>query len=166
MNRTLEMATVPKPCTVPWDSMQGDDERRFCTKCKQTVYNLSAMTREHATAIAEQPACVRFFRRADGTVITKDCGHEALLQRRRWWTRTVAVLGGFVAITFTLVLGIDLGVNGPRRAWFRNVPPVRALLDRFAPHEVMGAMCFVGEDPPRNDEPPPLLPHEPPAERE
>ena len=67
---------VASPCPADWDEMYGDSRKRFCSECKLTVYNLSGMTRVEAENLitnAEGRLCVRFYRRADGTVITQDC---------------------------------------------------------------------------------------------
>src|SRR5438874_7829107 len=66
--------------------MFGDDRRRFCSACKLNVYNLSGMTRreaENLLIISEGRLCVRYFRRADGTVLTKNCpvGWQAVKRR-------------------------------------------------------------------------------------
>jgi hypothetical protein len=56
--------------------MSGDDQSCFCGRCAQFVYNLSEMTREEAEALimeSEGKTCIRFYRRADGTMLTKDC---------------------------------------------------------------------------------------------
>lgn len=71
----LAVLDVQEPCTEPWDGMKGDGRKRHCERCHQSVYNLSVMTREEAWAVlrgANTP-CVRFLRRADGTVLTRDC---------------------------------------------------------------------------------------------
>ena len=50
--------------------------RYFCHHCRLNVYNLSAMSREDAETMIrgrEGRLCVRFFRRADGTMIIQDC---------------------------------------------------------------------------------------------
>ncbi|MBS2008188.1 MAG: hypothetical protein JST01_14160 [Cyanobacteria bacterium SZAS TMP-1] len=63
-------------CPYKWKNMRGDDRRRFCGKCKQNVYNISAMTKKEAMELISQNEgglCVRFFQRRDGTVITRDC---------------------------------------------------------------------------------------------
>lgn len=63
-------------CPVKWQKMSGDEQVRFCRSCQQKVYNLSAMTREEALALLEEKEgklCVRFYRRKDGMIITKDC---------------------------------------------------------------------------------------------
>jgi len=62
---------------------------RFCSGCNRNVYNLSAMTQREAAALVyktEGRLCVRFYRRADGTLLTQDCpvGLRALKRRVAW----------------------------------------------------------------------------------
>jgi len=67
---------VAAPCTVSWDSMTGDERRRFCGLCELNVYNFSAMTADEVKdliARSEGRVCGRLYWRADGTVLTKDC---------------------------------------------------------------------------------------------
>src|SRR5690242_21776801 len=77
---------IASPCKVSWDSMKGDDAVRFCGTCKKDVYNLSAMTTDQTEALLASPSgrpCVRFFQRADGTVMTNDCPVGAQRVRRQ-----------------------------------------------------------------------------------
>ncbi|UPT73978.1 MAG: hypothetical protein M0D55_19455 [Elusimicrobiota bacterium] len=72
----LDGLTVASPCTESWDKMTGDERVRACAKCRLNVYNLSEMTKREAESLLvakEGRLCVRFYRRHDGTVITKDC---------------------------------------------------------------------------------------------
>ena len=72
----LDNIQVAKPCPVSWDSMSGDDRVRFCSDCRLNVYNLAGMTRREATDLIylqEGRLCVRFFRRKDGMLVTRDC---------------------------------------------------------------------------------------------
>lgn len=72
----LDNIHVASPCSADWNEMYGNDRKRFCGDCKLNVYNLSDMTRQEAENLlmnSEGRLCVRFFRRADGTVLTKDC---------------------------------------------------------------------------------------------
>ena len=89
----LERIEVASPCSVPWDSMQGDEQKRFCGQCKLHVYNIAAMTRADAEALfaCEGSSCVRLFRRADGTVITSDCPVGLRRKRRRRLAAVVVV---------------------------------------------------------------------------
>lgn len=67
---------VASPCGVGWDSMEGDERVRFCRLCSLNVYNFSDMTRAEVEALVtktEGRLCGRMTRRADGTVLTKDC---------------------------------------------------------------------------------------------
>lgn len=77
---------IASPCKVPWDSMSGDNAIRYCGTCERHVYNLSEMTFEQTEALLAAPAgrpCVRFFQRADGTVMTADCAVGARRVRRQ-----------------------------------------------------------------------------------
>ncbi len=67
---------VASPCGESWEGMVGDARQRLCLRCDAHVYDLSAMTRDEAEvflATRGATACVRFFRRDDGTVRTSDC---------------------------------------------------------------------------------------------
>ncbi len=82
----LNHVRVAAPCAADWARMHGNDRVRFCDRCNLNVYNLSAMSlRESEQLImrTEDRLCVRFYRRADGTVLTQNCpvGLHALKRR-------------------------------------------------------------------------------------
>jgi hypothetical protein len=82
----LDHVTVAAPCNVGWDNMIGNEQVRFCGQCNLNVYNLSGMTKpeaEHLVAQTEGRLCIRYYRRADGTILTKNCpvGLRALKRR-------------------------------------------------------------------------------------
>ena len=114
----LEDIRIATPCHVSWESMTGDERKRFCGACKLDVYDLSGLTRAEAEALifgraaAGQRTCVRLWKRADGTVITQDCP-GGLARVRRRVARIGLALGG---ILFAL-----LGVSGTR-AWADDAP--------------------------------------------
>jgi len=62
-----------------------DGERvRHCGECKLNVYNLSEMTQTEAEGLIrkhEGRLCVRYYQRADGTVLTRNCPVGEVLQR-------------------------------------------------------------------------------------
>jgi hypothetical protein len=67
---------VATPCRQRWEDMVGDERVRVCAGCERPVFNLSEMTMEDAEAVLATRGvkpCVRFYRRADGTVMTSDC---------------------------------------------------------------------------------------------
>lgn len=134
----LDRISVAEPCQANWDDMvavptEADgpngvgDRVRFCGLCAKNVFNLSEMTREEATnfvAQIEGTACVRFYRRADGTVLTSDCPVGVRRRRRR----------RFLALAVTAVSAMSAGVYA-----FATTPGSRCSLPRGSSIEVRGA---------------------------
>jgi hypothetical protein len=84
--KLLDQVSVASPCPASWEDMKGDDKTRHCSLCRLNVHNLSAMTNEEAEALLkgkEGRLCIRYYRREDGTIMTKDCprGLRALRQK-------------------------------------------------------------------------------------
>jgi hypothetical protein len=82
----LDNVKIAAPCSADWDLMIGTDRMRFCQQCQLNVYNLSGMSRKEAEdliAKSQGRVCVRFYRRADGTILTQNCpvGLRALKRR-------------------------------------------------------------------------------------
>ncbi|MBV9211769.1 MAG: carboxypeptidase regulatory-like domain-containing protein, partial [Acidobacteria bacterium] len=99
----IDNLRVASPCPVSWDEMQGDERKRFCEECKLHVYNISEMTRRQAEALiasTEGRLCARLYRRADGTVMTKDCPIGLRALRRRM----SKVAGAAVTAIFSLCM--------------------------------------------------------------
>jgi hypothetical protein len=101
----LDQVQVAAPCPADWDQMIGSERVRFCGQCSLNVYNLSSMTRaeaEHLIARTEGRLCVKFYRRRDGSIITKDCpvGLRAVGRRVSYIAKAVAsmVLGLFAGL--------------------------------------------------------------------
>ena len=101
----LDNIHIASPCPANWDEMFGDGRKRFCGDCKLNVYNLSNMTRRDAENLlinSEGRLCVRFFRRADGTVLTKNCpvGWQAMKKR----------ISRVATAAFSMVAGLFSGI--------------------------------------------------------
>lgn len=82
----LSRMRVASPCPASWEAMGGDARVRFCRLCDLHVYNISELTRAEAEALVartEGRLCARLYRRADGTVLTKDCPAGLRAARRR-----------------------------------------------------------------------------------
>jgi hypothetical protein len=82
----LEDIRIASPCKADWAKMRGDARVRFCDSCSLNVYNISEMTRAAAEALirnAEGRPCIRLYRRADGTVLTRDCPRG--IRAVPWW---------------------------------------------------------------------------------
>jgi hypothetical protein len=112
--------------------MIGSERMRFCGQCNLNVYNLSGMSRSEAEQLIarnEGRLCVRFYRRRDGSIITKDCPVGLRAIRRR--------LNSVVKAVSSMVLGLfaGIGVHG----FLSGIAP-------FAPERTMGVL--VREGPP------------------
>ncbi|MGE0706931.1 MAG: hypothetical protein AB7N76_02930 [Planctomycetota bacterium] len=111
MSDTLDRIDVASPCEVSWESMQGDERVRFCGHCNQSVYRLTEMPRAEAMDLLErvqggEKVCVRFARRADGTVVTNDCPTTVRRGRRRPWAQVGAWAAGLAsAVTAGMTTG-------------------------------------------------------------
>jgi Carboxypeptidase regulatory-like domain len=83
---SFDRLRIASPCPVGWEQMKGNEQVRFCEQCSLNVYNFSGMTRRQAEAVVrrtEGRLCARFYRRADGTIITRDCPVGLRALRRR-----------------------------------------------------------------------------------
>jgi hypothetical protein len=77
---------IATPCTASWERMEGDERVRHCAVCSLNVYNFAEMTRDEVQALlarTEGRICARLYRRADGTVLTRDCPRGLRELRRR-----------------------------------------------------------------------------------
>jgi hypothetical protein len=141
----LNNVSVASPCSADWNEMYGDERKRFCGQCKLNVYNLSDMSRGEAESLimnAEARLCVRFYRRTDGTVITKDCpvGWAKVKQR----ARTVATAAcSLILALFTGVLFVSLFSKKTATLGELHIPFVTPTPK---PMPLMGAIAL----PPRN----------------
>ncbi len=93
----LNNLRIASPCSQDWNAMIGDDRKRYCGECKLNVFNLSGMSQSEAENLvmnAEGRLCVRFFKRADGSVLTQDCpvGWAKVKQRTQIYVTALASL--------------------------------------------------------------------------
>ncbi|UQA60969.1 hypothetical protein [Polyangium aurulentum] len=95
----LSNVSIASPCNADWSKMAGDERVRFCGSCEKNVYNISSMTAEEADRlIAEKEGelCVRYYQRADGTILTADCAVGVRKKRVRRTVAGVAVGAGLM----------------------------------------------------------------------
>ena len=91
----LDHVRIAAPCKADWDQMIGNERVRFCSQCSLNVYNLSSMRRSDAESLiarTEGRLCVRFYRRSDGSIITKDCpvGLRAIRHRVSYVAKAIS----------------------------------------------------------------------------
>ena len=105
----LDNLRTASPCPVGWEQMTGDERVRLCRLCNLHVYNISEMTRGEACALiakSEGRICARLVRRADGTVITRDCPVGLRAIKRRV-ARTAATV-------FAAIMTVCASVSGQK----------------------------------------------------
>jgi hypothetical protein len=143
----LDDVKVAKPCPARWEEMTGDERVRHCAACDLDVFNLSGMRGDEAEEFVAARTgtartCIRFRRRADGTMITRDCpvGVRAAW-RKAQWAAAALLAGGFAAAAMFTPRGVD---GAPEAAPFRQIhefvlahfyapPPPMVMGDMVAP---------------------------------
>ena len=147
----LDAVTIASPCTVPWNSMKGDDRKRYCGSCCLHVYDVSQMSRPEAESLllhSEGRVCARLWRRTDGTLLTKDCGPIRLaIERRLRWVRVAAAA----------ILGA-MGLGGCTSNETGVVRPTSGAIAPPQPPPTMGKPAM---PPPPPSNPPPATPKAP-----
>ena len=139
---------IQSPCTVPWESMQGDRAKRFCGQCRLHVHDVSEMTKREVRELLTSTGgecCLRVWRRPDGRVITKDCSRVLRAIRRRV-AAVRAAAAGLLAL---------MGLGGCRgESCCSHAPP---------PQPTTGAMVAPPPPPPTKGTPAtPVQPAQPP----
>lgn len=140
---------VATPCHESWERMTGDDKSRFCDSCKLNVYNITAMTIEEAEQLIiakEGKLCVRFYRRSDGTILTKDCPKGLKLVRDRV-LRSVAACATLLTVGISYLVSVANQENERQQTAIRKM---KALVKeaqqnaRPAPAPAVAGMMLMG----------------------
>jgi hypothetical protein len=154
----LKSISIASPCEARWEDMVGDEKVRHCTLCALNVHNLSAMSREEAEELVRSKigdpsrrVCVRFYERADGTVLTQDCprGLAAIRARvRRTAGRAAVRIAAVIGLTGLAAAAANgggtggAGTCGRGSVAVRNSAAVRWVVSKLnpAPPAIMGKM--------------------------
>ncbi len=81
--------------------MAGNDTVRLCAQCEKNVYDLSLLTRAEANELIrekEGKLCIRFYKRADGSVLTADCPNGLRALRKRYLKTRARVLATLIGV--------------------------------------------------------------------
>lgn len=98
--KTHYVPLINKPCPVSWDTMQGDEKRRFCQHCQLHVHNLSAMTTDEQVAVLKAPGdrkCVTYTAPANAKPV--DASVWVATQTASGWRKALAAM---LAAAFSL----------------------------------------------------------------
>jgi len=155
----LNQVKVASPCHESWEAMDGDDRHRSCERCQKNVYNISEMTAAEATALIAQhegKLCVRFYRREDGTVITKDCPvGSARIRRRKTisfaWAVSMAIAALDVSAQRNAIASKQTATDGKTKISVKRPAP------HNTPHPnpmIMGMIALPSKTPQTPQKPP------------
>ncbi|HZS05050.1 MAG TPA: carboxypeptidase-like regulatory domain-containing protein [Blastocatellia bacterium] len=75
----LDRMQVISPCAAPWEQMNGNEQKRYCSECRKHVYDFSRMTRREVEALVINSGvslCARTTRNPDGTLQTREAPAE------------------------------------------------------------------------------------------
>lgn len=110
----LDRVKVASPCPVAWESMTGGERVRHCDQCNLKVFNISDMTRAEAEAFLADAAgikanggrvCAGFWKRADGTILTRDCP-VGLAAARAALARRLSRIAAGLALLFSAAAAV------------------------------------------------------------
>lgn len=146
-----DIVKVASPCRVPWSSMAGDERVKHCRQCKLDVYNLSSMSEDEAldflaAAEGKERTCILFYRRSDGTIITRDCP-KGVAHMKNLGTRLLRLVSGllafFLAISPAWAEEKDGDQSRTGREGSTGLPAMR--LEDFVKNAGAGAEVVYGE---------------------
>jgi hypothetical protein len=128
---------IASPCSMSWDQMKGDDRSRHCSLCELNVHNVAGLSASEVKGLitaSEGRLCIRLFRRADGTVITRDCPVGLKKYRQR-----VASLGSaaFAAVLSLMSVSYAQKDKDTKRVDASEIQIVRT-------HDKVGSSSVVG----------------------
>lgn len=109
---------IPRPCSVSWESMTGDDRRRLCSQCQEHVHDVSAMTEREARRVAQEGTCVQYRVDRGGSIVFRPS------RRAR-----IAALAGTLVSGVAFASGSIPEVGEPREATTETASP--SVLDRL-----------------------------------
>jgi hypothetical protein len=107
---SIDELQVASPCSASWSDMTGSDTVRLCAQCEKNVYDLSLLTRAEAAELIrekEGKLCIRFYKRADGTVLTADCPKGLRALRKSYLKTRAKVLASMIGIIGILTGALD-----------------------------------------------------------
>lgn len=94
-------------CPKKWKQMKGGNYVRHCDVCDKNVYNISMLSRKHATELIQEKEgklCVVFYQRPDGTIVTQDCVSIVGTQNLRTKYNIFAALNAGIAGLWLILL--------------------------------------------------------------
>jgi hypothetical protein len=156
---TVASARIASPCPEIWETMIGEGAVRACSRCDQEVFDLGAMTLAQADALIRsrtgERTCARLRRRADGTMMFRDCEVGASGVRAR---RIGVALGALAIAAAAAASSASMGGRSFHLPTLAESVPVTTYTE-VSTHYVMGALeSFATAPAAMPDSPPPGAP--------
>ncbi len=113
-NNFLDTLTITTPCTQNWETMPGDERKRFCGKCKLFVHDFSEYSeKEIVELISEQDLeatrlCARIYRDGRGKMVTNNCP----VYLRKYKKRLVAIKTAIILFLIARGIGTEVLAQG------------------------------------------------------
>ena len=141
----LNNMRIASPCPADWAGMIGTDRKRFCGQCNLNVYNLSGMSVKEAESLLTQSEgrlCVRYYRRADGTILTKDCPVG--------WAKVKERVSRVATAAFSLLMTLFAGIG--LMTFFSKKGNIEKRYE-MGDYPLMGAVAISGSNAPVSQQP-------------
>jgi len=123
--------SIPNPCAMNWDEMNGDARERFCAACGKHVRDLTVLSAAKCADVlehADNGICARLYAGPDGT-LTTSAADVAIAPRVRPLQFTIRSIMGVVAgVAATLGIGRPLADRAVRPAPRPPVPVSRTTM--------------------------------------
>ncbi len=136
--QSLPMLTIeiPKPCSLQWDELTGDNQSRYCTVCQKNVIAVAEQDLEQLAKLFSGPTlpCVMVQRHSNGQVITAENRRSLRGLARVWSSITWAIVAilGSVGMSGCGVKTTGVPVIGTKTMG-KPMPAIQAGQDAAAP---------------------------------
>lgn len=155
----LRNVRIASACPARWEDMTGNDTVRHCALCNLNVHNLAAMSAEDAERLlsghfgpdgSANPGrlCAVIYRRADGTVLTRDCPvgwARVRAAARRSLLRAAAALALVTGLSALAAMAHRADASGRRVRWLEPFASVARLLSPPVQVPLAGSIAIRGE---------------------
>ncbi len=153
----LDNLILAFPCPVKWESMTGDERKRFCNQCSKNVYDISDLSRYEAEKLLQSNAtegiCIKYYVRPDGKIKTDNCPPilKPIRKRLKKLIHTASICCAFLLslVSISGCSNIQKIVTSPSK-YAPNEDECEPYLGYSAPNEIRDAYFYVYRTEPKN----------------
>ena len=128
----IQQIKIDSPCSMNWDEMDGDAQKRFCNSCQLHVHNFAEMHLSEVKKVlgSSNHVCAKILQRPDGSIVTIDDRPT-----RRSWLAKFGSMAAAVAAILTVGGCREEPITGEIS---RPVPPTVEPIQLLGEVEIMG----------------------------